>query len=366
MAGRRSSTSSGARRLGASGTLLAIVVAVLLILRQGGGEARPTGVAGAGPGVPAATASPRGPADHSSTPRPSGTAPASIRIGSWNIEWLGKPERRSGLGAGTAQSPEDIADYILASGASVLALQEIIATDRADGSPRSRELDAALAAADRRADAAWRYLLFPGRDPGDQLTGVAWNSRVVGVTPLAPEGRRVPVKPGRGPQGSPLWSRAPFALQISSGAGRTDFTVVVVHMKADYEGQFAEHRAMEAGRLAEALPAIRGTFKDLDVVVLGDTNMPRSGEAAQAAMEAAGLIDLNIKAEATHWRGGLLDRIFVPADQPEFAAASGGRTFEVMSDRYLDPRRWDPRDFKRRLSDHDMVVTTIAVMADDD
>ncbi|HNB59115.1 MAG TPA: hypothetical protein PK308_02300, partial [Phycisphaerales bacterium] len=67
-------------------------------------------------GVPAATAK-------TAAAAPSGVgaaAPGAYRdpnpdvlvLGTWNIEWLGKPDQRSGPARGGAQSPEDLADYI--------------------------------------------------------------------------------------------------------------------------------------------------------------------------------------------------------------------------------------------------------------
>jgi hypothetical protein len=380
--------------LGAVGTVIVLVIAAVMALR-GRGPAQPSS-------EDARTASPRaeiapersekapagGPdtrkslepppretrPESISPSKPAGaaaaTTPASVRIGTWNIEWLGKPEQRSGAAKNTAQSPDDMADYIVASGVCVLAVEEIVA--QAGSPPRSKELDAALAAVQRRTGDGWQYILFPGRGDGkgeDQLTGVAWNPKL--VTPLNAQGKplapgdagwRLPIASGRSSQGSGLWNRPPHAVQFSTGAGKTDFAVVVVHMKADYEGDFAAHRNEEAARLAEAIPAVAKAFKDQDVVVLGDTNMTKPNEPAKATIEGAKLVDLNRKAETTHWRGGATDRIFVPVDQPEFA----DRRFEVMSDRYLDPKRWDPKEFKRRLSDHYMAVTVIKVMPDDD
>ena len=44
---------------------------------------------------------------------PSATSPmnaegSTLKIGSWNIEWLGKPDDRSGAAKGVAQSPDDM------------------------------------------------------------------------------------------------------------------------------------------------------------------------------------------------------------------------------------------------------------------
>lgn len=297
-------------------------------------------------------------------------AVAEIRIGSWNIEWLGKPDDRSGQGRGVAQTPTDLADYIAAAKVSVLALQEIV-PDGGGDEPQSDELEAALAEVGTKAGGTWQYMLFPGRGSTDQLCGVAWNEHVVRPVPIDDDDpdvlrMRLPIAGGRSAQGSTLWHRPPhivkFRLANDKAEESTDFALIVVHMKADYEGDFAQHRGEEASRLTAQLPQVMQSMSEQDVVIIGDTNMTSLREPAAMRFEAAGVIDLNTKGEATHWRGGASDRIFVPARQPEFAACS----FEVMSDRYLEPKRWEPRDFKRRLSDHYLVVTTIKVMPDDD
>ncbi len=302
-------------------------------------------------------------------------ATETLRIGTWNIEWLGKPMDRSGLGQGIAQTAVDIADYIGFANVDVLALQEISpqgAAGRAN-SPTSPELDAVFAELKSRTKATWRYVLVPGRNEGDQLCGIAWNTAKVnavdGAGKLFAAGQeratKLAVKGGRSGQGSGLWNRPPHAMKFSAGAGKTDFVLCVLHMKADYQGDFAAHRGEEAVALVAALPRMKQEMKDEDIVLLGDTNMTASGsnpEVTEKTLVAAGFVDVNAKAEQTHWRGGATDRIFVPVGQREFA----GHTLEIMSDRWLEAKRWTAKDFKRRLSDHYMVVTTIAVGGDDD
>lgn len=363
------------------GAIIAVVIGVVVALQQGGKERANSGSLvtasspGAGVTVPARDASiGSGVTDSASKVGTAGARASetrsdqTVRLGAWNIEWLGKPSERSGLGQGTAQAVGDLVDYIVTAKVSLLAVEEIVGRSGADG-PRSNELDAVVTQLKARTGQAWRYVLFPGRSDDAQLTGLMWDTGV--ATPLNPGDRpdegdpkptRLPVKSGKSSQGSGLWNRPPHAMKFSLGNGKTDLVLIVVHMKADYQGDFAAHRAEEAETLAGCLPGVRKTLSDQDVVVLGDTNMTRPDEAAEKTMVGAGLHDLNRKAESTHWRGGATDRIFVPEAQPEFAE----RKFEVMSDRYLEAKRWDPRDFKRRLSDHYMIVATIRVMEDDD
>jgi endonuclease/exonuclease/phosphatase family metal-dependent hydrolase len=156
--------------------------------------------------------------------------------------------------------------------------------------------------------------------------------------------------------------RPPTAVKFSAGAGKTDFVLIVVHMKADFDGDFAKHREEEAKALAALLPDVRRVFKDEDVLILGDTNMTDDNEAAEKTYERAGLKDLNTANAGTHWRGGGTDKIFVPAAQPEFAASS----FRVINHDRVLSRTMSPAAYKRRFSDHYMVSTTVRLQDDDD
>ncbi len=311
------------------------------------------------PSAPKATGAPAAP-----------TADAQeLRIGSWNIEWLGKPDDRSGAGKDVAQDPADLADLIVTSRVAVLGVCEIVSN--ISGRPiRSREIEATIEAIKKKTGDGWQYVLFPGRNDGDQLTGVLWNARVVTAETSSDKSFEttkdlpwaVPVGKSRSSQGSGLWNRPPHAMKFSAGKGKTDFVVVVLHMKADYNGDFAQHRKEEADALVSALPATRKQFHDEDILLIGDTNCSGDHEPAIISMEKAGFFDLNGAHRATHWRGGSMDRQLVPSAQPEFAAHG----FEVMSDAYMNKRGIDAREYKRRFSDHFMVVGTIKVMPDDD
>lgn len=290
-------------------------------------------------------------------------APAStdaITIASWNIEWLGNPSQRSGEAKGVAQETADLAEAIKRSDAAVIALQEIspTGTPGPGDTPRSKELDAVAS----KLGTDWSYLLFPSRS-GDQFTGFLYNAAVVSlVSDREGDAWRVPVPTRRSSQGSGLWVRPPAAVKFSAGPGKSDFVLIVVHMKADFEGQFARHRDEEARALAALLPDVRRVFKDEDILVLGDTNMTDDNEPAEKIYENAGLKDLNTANAGTHWRGGGTDKIFVPAGQPEFASS----TFRVIThDRVLN-RSMSPAAYKRRFSDHYMVTTKLGVWDDDD
>jgi predicted extracellular nuclease len=279
----------------------------------------------------------------------------SIRVGAWNVEWLGLPERRSGPAENQPRTPENLAEYILAANVDVLGLEEVrIDTD--DGSDTNTLLRAALKIVEQQRGGHWQHRLFPTRYGRDQCCGIAWDAGKVTLV----DGPRIVTDPGtRSSQGKTLWSRPPRGVLFSAGQGLTDFVVIVVHMKADYEGDFARQRAEEAQHLVDDLPS---AFVDPDVLIIGDTNCGTHTEPAVTTLTAAGFVDLNEHDMPTHWRYGALDRAFVPARQPEFAR----RYFEVLRDSFLAAHHQTMDLFKVNYSDHFMVLTEIDVLPDDD
>jgi len=278
-----------------------------------------------------------------------------LRIGAWNIEWLGQPENRSGPARGHQQTPEDLADYILAARVDVLGLAEIEQDDPAGGMTNSI-LAAALEQVGAQSGGGWRHRLFPARSGRNQLCGIAWDSTrvtAVGEPVLIPTPQRT------SSQGRPLWSRPAWAQVFSCGPELTDFVVVMVHMKSDYGGDFTEHRDEEAYWLLAGLPR---AIRDPDILIVGDLNCDDNEEPAIRRLVAGGFVDLNAADQPTHWRYGPLDRVLVPTGQPEFAGAG----FEVLAGPYLEARGLSAEDFKVRFSDHFLVVTEIRVLPDDD
>jgi len=276
---------------------------------------------------------------------PTGAARQWIRIGSWNIQNLGvRP---------WGQHPKAVAEHLLLAGVDLIALQEIHDTD-GDASRRSNAvLDEALALINRQECHDWTYRLFPKTDPSDtrQLTGVAWNRRV--LTLAAP-----PTAVSRSPEAAAGWLRPPYAVQFTTGPGATDLVIIPVHFKANTDGEAAgrRYRSEEARRLAEGLNRVAHYFGDKDIIVIGDTNCLNRSEAALQTLGAAGWRDLNASDQATFRTGSApFDRILVPRRQPEFR----------FSRQYvLSPG--DPAAHFRAVSDHYVVMTTVRVMPDDD
>lgn len=278
-----------------------------------------------------------------------------IRVGAWNIEWLGTPQRRSGPAKGQARTPKALAEYILAADVDVLGLEEI-KIDADDGTDTNTLLSAAFEIVEEKRGGHWEHRVFPTHRGRDLCCGIAWDA--ARVTPLG-EPRIVTDPNIESVQDRTIWSRPPRGWLFSAGDGLTDFVVIVIHMKSNYGGDFSQHRGQEAQYLVADLP---DAFDDPDVLIIGDANCSTHTEAAVSAIRAAGFVDLNAGDIETHWRYGPLDRAFVPTGQPEFAR----QCFDVLSDSFFAAHELTVTDFKVRYSDHFMVITEIDVGADDD
>jgi hypothetical protein len=296
-------------------------------------------------------------------------APSTLRLGSWNIEHLGDPGARRGPGTGVRQAPQDLAKYIRYARVDALAVQEIAADDPAPtGFPKKYRTNSILTRTfnelNRTPGNGWKHVLFPKARAADtsQWTGIAWKSaklRAVG------EPFQVPVSHARSARGSNLWDRNLHAVHFSAGPGKTDFLALVVHLKASTTGDFSAHRHEEMKELVARLPLLQKPFPgEKDLVILGDTNMEHGAkEPGVAALEKAGFRDLNRQDADTHTAKGIqpFDRIFVPGKQPEFTA----RSQEVLAE-FQKKERLSFAEFRKRFSDHYIVVTEIRVLADDD
>ncbi len=287
-------------------------------------------------------------------------APAkTVRLGTWNIEWLGNAAKRKK----PAQKPEDIARYLIASKVDLLSLNEI--TDDAGGdTPASKTLTETLKLMAKETGKEWKHLLFPSETPEhkDQLCGVAWNTDAV---KLVGKPYRIPIR--RTPtDGDDFWRRHPYAVKFSFGDKKTDVVLIPLHQKSNSRGgvtKMSKVRAAEAGALVRALGAVQNHFKDDDLIILGDLNCLLREEPALLRYRAAGFRDLNFTDDLTWIKERIydpapFDRILVPDEQPEFKDCR----FTVFREHSFASER----EYRQQLSDHYLVYTDIKVMDDDD
>jgi len=284
-----------------------------------------------------------------------------IRVAAWNIEWMGQPERRSGPAKGYARTPQALAEYIESAGAHIITLQEISDSDPTDTRPVNETLERAFEIVDANTGSDWTHALFPSRNSQNQLVGIAWDRHAV-LAENADDPWALPGPAEQSESGRTIWSRPPHAIKFSAGLGMTDFYVVTVHHKSNYGGDFASHRALEATALADALMELMEETGERDMLIVGDSNAATTKEAAIRTYTLKGWADLNANDQTTFWRGRALDRILVPAEQPEFESSELTVHFEEFTRR----RGWSREDFKKNLSDHYLISTDFAVMEDDD
>lgn len=314
---------------------------------------------------------------HAAAPVPN----SQLAIGAWNIEWLGA-NKQAGR---PPQASADIASYISAAKVDVLALSEISVTSSPGGEPSNRQLDEAFELLNSQG-AAWQYKLFEknpkASSPNDQWTGLAWNKRRVQLTggPWSVAGvdeqRRVELL-GADSKKVPL-NRTPYAVKLSAGPGRSDFLFVPLHLKANSgrAGQSEAQRELEMHLILKGLEAVRSEHAENDVILLGDTNMLSTTEAAAQLLRQHGFRDCNSDDQATWlttdvaFTDAPFDRIFVMRDQPETANSCVVTTEQGMPFEVVKPTDWvagmTAQTFRERLSDHQMVRTTVWVGADDD
>ena len=280
----------------------------------------------------------------------------NVRIGAWNIEFLGKPDSRKDVGAGVPQEPADIADYIIASKVAILGLEEI--TDNGTTPNTNKTIAAALDIVKQKTGATWRHVLFPKSSGRDQHIGVAWNTARVSIV-----GNPRKIDVPTNVQNAHIWDREPFAVKFSFGNGKTDIVVIVLHMKANTGGTPSpkKKREFEARTLVAELPAVRSALNDKDVVLIGDTNILDFNERADKIYRDAGFKDLNSTDRSTHMDGGAFDRAFIPGQQ-EFNGADEA----IFDTEFLSAKNLTRTKFRKRFSDHFMAITRVTVMTDDD
>lgn len=284
---------------------------------------------------------------------------ATLRLGAWNIEWLGQPTRRN---EGVPQNPEDIAKYLHASGCHLVGLMEVSWNIDTPEGPGNQTMLDALRILRERTDQDWRHVLFPreGQADRDQLCGVAWNaSRVQRKDgPWA-----IPVyKPRHEPD---AWRRPPYATHFTAGPGLTDFALIVIHLKSNRGGPEVTSRTRdaEAVGLVRALGAVQTRFREDDLVIAGDSNCLTKDEPAIRRFVGAGFRHLNEDDRPTwiksaEFAAAPFDRFFVAESRPAFAHS---QQF-VQTSHHLGAEEV----FRRLLSDHYLIYLDMRVLPDDD
>jgi hypothetical protein len=293
-----------------------------------------------------------------------GATAETLTIGAWNIERLGEPKYE--------KDGADLADYVAASGARVVALEEIAITHLdANGLRRNHVLDATVAALGH----TWRYVLFGTSCTGRrQNLGVLFDRAVVRPRMYlklpVPTNEYHPHQHRGGVKRHRILCRAPVAIWFQAHEGKTDFLLIPVHLKANeprepHPEQIVDHRKVEAEHivraLAKMLPKV-GEGTERDVYIGGDTNVLDHDDPDMRAFLKGGFVDLNAMDTPTYVAGTApFDRFLVARDSVEVRR----RSFSVHK-AYVAKRGLTPAEFEKRYSDHHMVTFEIELTADDD
>ena len=289
-------------------------------------------------------------------------AQQQIKVGAWNIQYLGAHNCRPAATGHHAQRSSDLAKFIIASGVDILGLEEITDDDGQSNTFTNQTLNNVMRRVRETTGDTWEYMLFRRFQEGQgckainlQLTGVAWNTRKVKRVAF----KRIPIDTSSVPDGIPVWNRPPVAVKFSFGEGKTDIVFIVVHMKSNVGDDTETTREWEARLLMDQLSFVKNFFADDDIMILGDTNVLSGDEAAILKYTQSGFTDLNAEDGPTTTREESFDRIFTRTGQSEFNTSEQA----VFGPGYLN---LSSDEFLRRFSDHYMVTAKINVAPDDD
>ena len=274
-------------------------------------------------------------------------APAAdeLRIGSWNIEHLGRSRIRKDVGHEVAQSAEDLAEWIRRARVDVIALQEMTDNDNNDRTRRNRTMDVVFEILSEVPGQDWSYRLFENRNADDtsELCGIGWNKAA--VTRI---GRPYQVPIEHLPDDRYFeWDRHPQAMKFQVNGTAVQFVVISLHMKSG--SRFAAQRRIEAQSLIAALPKVRNVFETEEIVLIGDCNVRHDNERALQIIEKDGFRNMLAPRTSTAtFAFRPADRTFVPANS---------RIFSNSRQDVLAPTGVKNVETHRKyLSDHYMIV----------
>ncbi len=273
----------------------------------------------------------------------------NVRVGTFNIYWLGHPEKAAGR---TAQHIDALGRIVGSLNADVLCFQEVVST---------LALADVLARA-RSSQQEWTFELrsgarvVSGEGGGQQQVAIAWNRKRVKpleVAVLADE--REP----------PRFARFPVALTVDVRGAV--LRVVGLHLKSGQPSYLdedsANRRLAEAGRVRAWVERLeRG--HDAPTVVCGDFNGPRVATHAGEEVVAASLepfrswpdrrwvdpVDAAGAPAATNWQEGYTIDHFVVGPGLTAAAPPAVVAFDADADLATE-----------MVSDHRPVVLDVTV-----
>ena len=274
------------------------------------------------------------------------------KVGTWNMKWLGT---NSGNQLDALENVPDYANYILRTGATLFALQEIGATHSVDGEPKCFYLDKIVDELNKSIpdnSAQWTYIMDDRN--GQQRLAFLYKKDLWDVS-----NPRI-ITPGN----SFYHIRRPFVITVLAKGTNAElqFDFIDVHLKAFDDEESKQKRVNNFEQLSDWLET---NTLDADVLIAGDTNIYFGESDVYQPLQ-----DINYRylydAERTviyeDALGQRFDRFFCSPDlYTEILSAKnkvGNSNFiDVIKDNDPDKIHW----FDQNISDHYSVVLNIDV-----
>lgn len=282
-----------------------------------------------------------------------------VRIGSWNIAWLGSEKREQ---ASDVDTIDNMAEMIADEWSMDLVTLEEINTD-IDGSVRGERMTTATWKHLRSALEKRGYQTKAGASGQAQHVVFAWRAPVSVLE--TPRDMNIPDSYGIDEYCRSSGLRRPLAGKFR--AGKFDFWAVGLHLKSGYGGNTRCANAVRSQQnyyLAKQVDVLEKS--DRDVLLLGDFNASSKHESL-GHLRAKGFIALteksmrnsasNSRTQGSGKRGSLIDHIMI------LPAATSGEWINRSTMIY---KPQDPVQFTRRYSDHMPLWADFHTHTDDD
>lgn len=271
------------------------------------------------------------------------------KVATWNMKWLGT---NSGNQLDAVETVPEYAKYIVKTGATFFALQEIAATHSLAGKPRCYYLDLIVQELNRVTNKEWQYEL----DDRNKNQRLAFLYR----TDLWQVNNPYSITPGS----SFTYIRKPYVISVKAigDNAELEFVFINIHLKAFDDTEAREQRRssfMELATWLESNPL------DDDVLIAGDTNIFTGESDVDDSLEDIGyeaIFDREKTAIHDYELGERFDRFY---SSPGLINEINSAKNIVGSTEYVDVIKDNSDSFLKwfddNISDHFPVTLTIDV-----
>jgi predicted extracellular nuclease len=272
------------------------------------------------------------------------------KVGTWNMKWLGT---NSGNQLDPIENVPEYANYIVKTGATLFALEEIGATHSIGGQPRCYYLDCIVAKLNENISSdseKWAYTLDDKNE--SQRLAFLYKQDQWSVSDAHT------IWPGSSYQSA----RRPFVATVKAIGDNAalQFTYIGVHFKAFPDTKSRNKRKANIKELAAWLKA-NGATLDGDVLIAGDTNIyAADGTAIDKPLKNIGYTAFSDPEGTNVYKGAIgerFDRFFC---SPDLLKEINSAKAVVGSTDYIDAvEESDLTRFADTLSDHFPVVLCV-------